>query len=106
MTTPGVGARVEDRLEVRFHRGGQPAPRRPAAGSRGLDTVEDALHALLIDRQQKRLLVGNVEVDRARRHLGRGGEFADGGRVITLSANFAAAASKSAGQRFACRLLR
>ena len=69
---------------MRLDRGVQPVPGGGVAGDGLLDMVEDALHALLVDRQQQRLLVGNVEIDRARRHRGRRGEFADGGRVIAL----------------------
>ncbi len=60
----------------------QPRPRFTFAGGRGFDPVEQALHAFLVDGEQKSLLAGDVKVDRARRHGGGGSEIAHGGGVV------------------------
>ena len=60
----------------------QSRPRLAGNGRRGFNPVENALHALFVHREQQRLLAGNVKIDRARRHGGRGGKVAHAGGVV------------------------
>ena len=60
----------------------QPRPRIPFDRRGCFHTVEQPLHAFLVDREQQRLLARHVKVDRARRHGGRRGEIAHASRVI------------------------
>ncbi len=48
-----IGAGVEDRFEMRFDSRGEPLPRVTASIGRPLDAIDDALDALLVNRQQQ-----------------------------------------------------
>ena len=76
-----ISAGIEHGLKMRGDSFLQPLPRLARRGGGSFHPVQNALHALFVDREQQRLLAGDVEVNRAGRHGGGGGEVAHAGGV-------------------------